>query len=333
MKPEDPPDDPDRNGEKSDSPEHGKTDAGDHEGSGALGHEAPGIEDADPMIERYRARLDALLEQMNSKSDSMDSMKDEHEDSARDYRKAVEFELRLLNDEMRELIEEMIEMGLPDGQIRDIILESGKVTERILESGLMAVISMGDPSGDGTMGEREDREGQEAAGNPARPGDPEMMERSGYGENAGRGERTGDGGEARQSERTGDGGEARQSERTGDGGEVGQSENTGDGGEAAPDPMLRDEEEGDELEKRKFIFKFKEGVRVPSKTPGWRELGQVKKSYIKSFRICVMCGARIPANFRICGRCGKKLGLMCNKCGGDVPEGYAYCTNCGNPMF
>ena len=71
------------------------------------------------------------------------------------------------------------------------------------------------------------------------------------------------------------------------------------------------------------------------KTSSWAETSkkQAEKTFhVLSFKICVKCSARVPANFRICGRCGSKLKNACPHCGGAVPANMAFCGKCGRKI-
>lgn len=72
-----------------------------------------------------------------------------------------------------------------------------------------------------------------------------------------------------------------------------------------------------------------------SQEPGqWRKASQkaMPEYHVLSFKICPVCGARVPANFRICGRCATRLQSFCPHCSAAVPDGVAFCGKCGKKI-
>jgi len=66
----------------------------------------------------------------------------------------------------------------------------------------------------------------------------------------------------------------------------------------------------------------------------WRKASQaaMPEYHVLSFKICPVCGARVPANFRICGRCATRLQSFCPHCSAAVPEGVSFCGKCGKKI-
>ncbi len=99
--------------------------------------------DIEASMKVLKSKLDGLIHDISKKASGIDALdSQQHEGAALDYRKASEFELRLLTDEITDVIDDMLESGVDTLTIRNIIRESGSAADDHLEKYLSPALSM-----------------------------------------------------------------------------------------------------------------------------------------------------------------------------------------------